>query len=109
MEEKPRKRKWHEIQRMGRWELADLIWEQSLNISKEDARHFVALMFALMKTHLLQGQEIRIHGFGTFSLWDKEEHWRYNYRAKRKVLYGRRSYVKFKPWPDMKQVHERNE
>jgi len=94
---------------MGRWELADLIWEQSNGMSKEEARHFVALMFELMRTTLLNGQEIRIHRFGTFSLHDRGEHYRWNHKAKRRVLYGRRSYVRFKPWPDLKQVHERFE
>jgi nucleoid DNA-binding protein len=104
-----RKLKYHEIQRMGKWELADLVWEQSINISKQDARHFVNALFEHMKTTLLSGQEIRIDKFGTFNLHDKGEHWRYNAKAKRLVKYGRRSYVRFKPWPDMKMVHEQTE
>lgn len=112
MEEKETKRKkgrWWDVQRMGRWELADLIWEQSNGMSKEEARHFVALMFELMRTTLLNGQEIRIHRFGTFSLHDRAGHWQNNWKAKRPVWHPRKSYVRFKPWPDLKQVHERFE
>ena len=57
---------------MTRAELIAAVAEKA-DIAKKDAESVVAAVFGALTTALKQGDEVRLHGFGTFSVSERPE------------------------------------
>lgn len=82
-------------------DLADNLSDK-FDLSKNDAKQFIDLVFAELRTALASGQAIKLSGFGSFAIRDKSQRPGRNPRTGAEVLVTARKVVTFHPGQKLK-------
>ena len=80
---------------LTRSDLAELLFER-VGLNKREARDFIDAFFELIVSHLAQGQEAKISGFGNFALLTKPARPGRNPRSGESVPIPEKRVVKFR-------------
>ena len=84
-------------------ELANCL-SAKMSLTKHDAKELVENFFAVISDSLMQGEEVRITGFGNFNLRDKAARPGRNPRSGESVIINKRRVVTFKVGQKLKEV-----
>lgn len=84
-------------------ELADILCSKC-SLSRQDARDLVDNFFNEIATALVQGEEIKLSGFGNFSVRDKKARPGRNPRTGQEVTISERRVVTFKQGKKLKTL-----
>lgn len=82
-------------------DLADNL-SSKFNLSKNDAKQFIDLLFEELRTSLSKGEEIKLSGFGNFEIRDKNPRPGRNPRTGEEILVTARRVVTFHPGQKLK-------
>lgn len=87
---------------------ADLITtiENSMDIDNHLARHLVEDFFEIIAATLEKGEEVKISGFGNFTLLQKKERLARNPKTGEKAVVSARTVVSFRASPTLKRRFE---
>jgi nucleoid DNA-binding protein len=78
-------------------DIAEIIYKIHGGLSKKEASDTVDDIFSYIKNNLKTGSDVRISGFGTFSVVHKEKRTGRNPRTGDKITIPSRKLVNFKP------------
>ncbi len=82
-------------------DLADNL-SSKFNLSKNDAKQFIDLLFEELRTSLSKGEEVKLSGFGNFEIRDKNPRPGRNPRTGEEILVTARRVVTFHPGQKLK-------
>ncbi len=74
-----------------------------LGLNKREAKEFVELFFEEMRGALEQGEEVKLSGYGNFTLRDKNERPGRNPKTGEEIPVSARRVVTFRPGQKLKQ------
>lgn len=94
---------------MTRHELMQL-FSRRTGLCPERADELGTIFLDCMKDGLIEERELKIHGFGSFSVWINDSFWRKNRFTKQPEFIPTRRFIKFKPGKNLKnRLNERTE
>jgi len=95
-----------EVQQMNKKELVDVLSEK-LGFSKKDTMEFVDSFIELVSDKLAEGEDVKLVGFGTFTVSSRKARKGVNPQTKKEIKIPARKVPKFKPGNDLKEkVHK---
>jgi integration host factor subunit alpha len=83
-------------------DLVDAIWAQHLTSTRAEAAEMVGLVFETMKAQIATGENVKLSGFGSFTVADKAVRVGRNPQNGEKLEISARRVVKFKASPVLK-------
>ena len=91
---------------MNKKELVDVLSEK-VGFSKKDTMEFVDSFIELVSDKLAEGEDVKLVGFGTFTVSSREARKGVNPQTKKEIKIPARKVPKFKPGNDLKEkVHK---
>ena len=91
---------------MNKKELVDVLSEK-LGFSKKDTMEFVDSFIELVSDKLAEGEDVKLVGFGTFTVSSRKARKGVNPQTKKEIKIPARKVPKFKPGNDLKEkVHK---
>jgi len=95
-----------EVQKMNKKELVDVLSEK-VGFSKKDTMEFVDSFIELVSDKLAEGEDVKLVGFGTFTVSSRKARKGVNPQTKKEIKIPARKVPKFKPGNDLKEkVHK---
>jgi DNA-binding protein HU-beta len=95
-----------EVQQMNKKELVDVLSEK-VGFSKKDTMEFVDSFIELVSDKLAEGEDVKLVGFGTFTVSSRKARKGVNPQTKKEIKIPARKVPKFKPGNDLKEkVHK---
>ncbi|HKA55412.1 MAG TPA: integration host factor subunit alpha [Candidatus Binatia bacterium] len=88
---------------MTKADIVERIYEK-VGFSKKEATDVVESIFEIIKTHLEQGEKIKISGFGNFVLNTKRPRKGRNPQTGEEIVISGRRVLSFKPSPVLKKA-----
>ena len=88
---------------MTKADIVERIYEK-VGFSKKEATDVVESIFEIIKSHLEQGEKIKISGFGNFVLNSKRPRKGRNPQTGEEIVISGRRVLSFKPSPVLKKV-----
>ncbi|HNV06152.1 MAG TPA: HU family DNA-binding protein [Petrotogaceae bacterium] len=91
---------------MNKKELVDVLSEK-VGFSKKDTMEFVDSFIELVSDKLAEGEDVKLVGFGTFTVSSRKARKGVNPQTKKEIKIPARKVPKFKPGNDLKEkVHK---
>ena len=84
-------------------EIATEVWKKT-NVSKDDATNLIEHTFEIIKASLERGEQVKIHGFGTFAVRTKRQRKGRNPQTGAEIIIRERKVLAFKAGSIMKKT-----